>query len=102
MQIEAQKQPGDDRAAMLAQIERGELVTQLSVAELSALLQTLEVGLATMELLPSMLRDFAGPELHGLPAHLGVMSGMGAGYLRHCRDVIRAVLRTRAKARAKR
>lgn len=89
----------DDRGAMLALIERGELTTQLTGRELRALQAELKRMIAAAEIAMGNVRDSAGSELHGLPAHLFTMIGMGTGYLRHCHDVIAALRRGRKAAR---
>lgn len=87
----------DQQAAMLALIERGELTTTLSAEKLRQiekwLTESIELALVPMQIISGS----CGPELHGVPAHLSWSVGTGTGYLRHARDVIRA-LRT-AKGR---
>lgn len=89
--------PPDDRAALLAQIDRGELVTTLSREQQQELLDKLKQAILYGELTSVTVRQYCGHELHGLPAHLSTMANMGTGYLRHCRDVIRALRRAQAR-----
>jgi len=87
----------DEKAAMLALIERGEIKTQLTAHQLRVLEAAARRALETAEQVPNGVRGFLGPETSGLGAHLTVMSGMGAGYFRHVLDVIRALRRARGK-----
>lgn len=87
----------DDRTAMLAQIARGEIATELTANQLRILEATALRALETAKQVPNAVRGFLGPNANGLGAHLNVMSGMGAGYFRHVLDVVRAVRRARGK-----
>jgi hypothetical protein len=95
-------QPSDDRAALLAQIERGELTTTLTGVQLRTLAAEADRALSATAGVPSTLRHLLGPELHGIAAHLKFFSDVGAGHLRHVRDVIAALRRARAKMKGKR
>jgi len=95
-------QPKGNAAAMLAVVERGEMTTQLTARELRVLEAELERMIGGAEIAVSTVRHSAGAELHGLPAHLVTMISMGTGYLRHSRDVIRALRKARGKRKGKR
>ena len=81
----------DNRAALLAGCRDGTLVCGLTRAQLRDIERYLKAAVIYEEAAAIAVRNAAGPELHGLPAHLFTMISMGAGYLRHARDIIRAM-----------
>jgi hypothetical protein len=98
---ELANQPEGNAAAMLVLVERGEITTQLTARELRALEADLVRIIGGAEVTVSTVRESAGAELHGLPRHLVTMIDMGTGYLRHARDVIRALRKARGKRKGK-
>lgn len=92
MNLAATQPASDNLAAMLAMAESGELVTTLTPAQLRALSRQLDSAITIGEAALDHTRHHAGV---AATLHFGI--GLGTGYLRHCRDIIRALLKARKK-----
>lgn len=89
--MSAELASSDNRAALLAGCRDGTLTSGLSGAQLREIERYLKAAVTYEEAASLVIRNAAGPELHGMPRHLATMIDMGTGYLRHARDVIRAL-----------
>ena len=91
--------PTDDRALVIAAAADGTLTTALGRSALLDLERKFDSALAEAVGAGAAIRLLCGPELHGAPAHLATMAANGAGYLRHCRDVIRMMRKAKGLKR---
>lgn len=84
------KAPTDSLNVTLALAESGVLTTSLSAKQLRDIERRLGESIATAEAILDGTRGHAGT---AAILHFGI--GLGTGYLRHCRDIIRALLKAR-------
>lgn len=86
------KAPSDSLNVMLELAESGTLTTTLSAKQLREIERQLGEAIKTAEAILDGTRGHTGT---AAILHFGI--GLGTGYLRHCRDIIRALLKARKK-----
>ncbi len=82
---------------ILACIESGELTTDIDATFIESLLAALGGVVAETEEIEANIMRTSGPAPAELPAALLWQLRTGLGHTRHCRDLLRALIRARAK-----
>lgn len=96
-------EPRDNRAAMLAAVQTGELSTKLGRAQLRKIDKDITRLIENGEALAATLKEFTGPDTADALAKqfaFGIQSG--TGYYRQARDIARAALKEKAQRRGER